>query len=64
MVKGVAVSEFRKKNHEELLGELKRLRVFVSYVRKNFNKSDSLNNLVLQLLKFPKLKYIDYNIRD
>jgi hypothetical protein len=27
MVKGVAVSEFRKKNHDELLGELKRLRV-------------------------------------
>jgi hypothetical protein len=27
MVKGVAVGDFRKKNHEELLGELKRLRV-------------------------------------
>jgi hypothetical protein len=27
MVKGVPVSEFRKKNTDELLGELKRLRV-------------------------------------
>jgi hypothetical protein len=29
MVKGVAVSDFRKKNHDELLGELKRLRVMI-----------------------------------
>ena len=27
MVKGVHVGEFRKKNQEELLGELKKLRV-------------------------------------
>jgi hypothetical protein len=30
MVKGVAVSEFKSKNHEELLAELKRLRVMIS----------------------------------
>ena len=56
MVKGVAVSEFRKKNNEDLLGELKRLRVILYNTRKNSNKSDLLNNLVLLLLKFPKSK--------
>jgi hypothetical protein len=55
MVKGVAVSEFRKKNHEELVGELKRLRVINnSNLRKNYNKSDLLSNLVPLLLRFPK----------
>jgi hypothetical protein len=58
MVKGVAVGEFRKKNHEELLGELKRLRVFNIFIfRKNYNKSDLLNSQVPLLPRSLKLKY-------
>jgi hypothetical protein len=38
MVKGVAVGEFRKRNNEELVGELKRLRVYIIKLRKNYNK--------------------------
>jgi hypothetical protein len=58
MVKGVAVGEFRKKNQDELLGELKRLRVInISNLRKNYNKLDLQSNQVQLLLKFPKSKY-------
>jgi hypothetical protein len=32
MVKGIAVGDFRKRNHEELLGELKRLRVLYNLI--------------------------------
>jgi hypothetical protein len=64
MVKGVAVGEFRNKNHEELLGELKRLRVIYHInLRKIYNKSDLQSNQVLLLPKFPRSKYTQSNFR-
>jgi hypothetical protein len=57
MVKGVAVGEFRKRNNEELVGELKRLRVYIFNLRKNYNKLDSQSNQVPLLLKFLRSKY-------
>lgn len=57
MVKGVPVKEFTKKNDEELVGELKRLRVNIIYnYRKNYKPSDSLKLQVPLLLKSLKSK--------
>jgi hypothetical protein len=64
MVKGVAVGEFKKRNHEELLGELKRLRVTnIPNLRKNYNKLDLLSNQVPLLQRFPRSKYTPTNFR-
>jgi hypothetical protein len=57
MVKGVPIREIKNKSHEDLLGELKRLRVKIIYnQRKNYKILDLLKFQVLLLLKLPKLK--------
>lgn len=57
MVKGVPVKEFTKKNDEELVGELKRLKViYIVNIRKNYKQSDSLKYQGLLLLKSLRLK--------
>jgi hypothetical protein len=57
MVKGTPVRDIRNKNTEELLGELKKLRVITSNNnRKNYKQSDLLKSPVQLLPRLPKLK--------
>ncbi len=56
MVKGVAVSEFRKKNTDELLLELKRLRVIIDLYQEELQQIRFTKQSGTAVAKISKIK--------